>query len=1090
MLNRLNKTKILKYRIILSSLLILSAFFAFSQDLSVSDISELNGQGLPKNLLAKVTVHIDNQPLELALNEISAASNLNFSYSREEVPLQESVTLHMEGKYAVEALMDVLQKTNCRLYISESGQLVIEPNKTKRFKAEPTANIKGKVIDALTGDPLPGATVMIEGTNRGTISDLRGNFILTGVDIDKYTLIVRFIGYESKSVEVSADPDVITDIEVSLSLQTMQGEEVVVYAQAAGQRAAINQQIASNSVVNVVASQRIQELPESSAAGAVSRLPGVSLKGGSLVIRGLSPHYNKIQIDGTDLASTSLVDRSSSLSMISQYMLEGIEMSKNAMADYDADVLGARVNLILREAPSAPTFEALFENGYNTLSKSYGNQKIVLSGSRRFFKDHLGVFGQVNYDRSRSASNSMSSNYYKVTEGVAINRMYLNDTDNNLKGRSGASLVMDYKKGLTKIKMTNFFSNSNFESTTRAAGYDDEEYEQRSLKLVANELTVMTSALRFEHILGSFKIDYGVNYSYSKNDTPEDLTARATDRGAVVDSVDWQAHPLEIPSYSYFNIEDATMRSFNYNYRSAMEKRYTADINISKNIELGNWLNLDLKVGAKYRHQNKIYDSESYDANLNHAYFQKTRDIAHNYLDWFPLASEAGSIEGGLIGLKLFLDPEYSNSDLLLGDYELSQMLDVSKVREFHEFMLENPMEFAFGEGEPYAKQWTNSYANDYYGHEDYFAGYIKPTFVVGNSNKLTIIPGLRYEQNKTSYTGFRIPLVGSEGSFTRYPEFAELDVTRIRKNYFFLPMIHVIYRPLDWFSIKSSYTHTLSRPRFADIIPSWSVGASSIAWNNPYLEPAFSKNFDLHFSAHASKLGLFTIGGFHKTIEDLIFSHGTTTILKSDLEENVFDGLQYNDKYVLMNAEGFAINYEMNNPRDSYVSGLEFDYQSNFWYLPGVLSGLVFNANYSLFRSEAKYPSVYRELDYQTFKYTYIDTFYVDRLLDQAAHIFNIMLGYDYRDFSIRVSMQYTDDLFSGTNEAPMLREYTVARYDYSVAIQQKFPVSGLSVYCNLTNLTRSKYVALNSGSGYPISESYGGLGIALGLRFRLSKK
>ncbi len=1080
----------MKHSIVISSLLVLFALSSSGQDLSVSDIRELDGKGIPKNLLAKVTVHIENQPLELALNEISAAGNLNFNYSREEVPLRESVTLHMDDKYAIEALMDVLQKTNCRLFISGSGQLVIEPNKAKRFRAEPTATIKGRVLDAITGDPLPGATIMIEGTQRGTISDLRGNFLISGLDIGTYTLEIRFIGYESKMVEVTVNADVPADIEVLLSLQSIQGEEVVVYAQAAGQRAAINQQIASNSVVNVVASQRIQELPESSAAGAVSRLPGVSLKGGSLVIRGLSPHFNKVQIDGTDLASTSLVDRSSSLSMISQYMLEGIEMSKNAMAEHDADVLGARVNLILREAPKERRFEALFENGYNTLSKSFGNQKIVMSGSRRFFKDHFGVFGQVNYARSRSALNSASSNFHKVTEGVAINRMSLNDIDNHLKGRSGASLVMDYKGRLSKIKMTNFFSKSDAVIKTRSAGYDDEEYEQRKLQLMANKLTVMTSALRFEHVLGRFDIDYGFHYSYSKNDTPEDIIARATDRGAVVDSVDWQAHPLDIPSYSHFNIEDATMRTFNYNYMSAVEKRYTADLNLKTNIELGDWLNLDLKLGAKYRHQNKDYDRECYEANLNFAYFQRTRDIAHNYLDWFPVANEAGSNEGGLIGLKLFLDDDYSNRNLLLGDYELSNMLDESRVREFHAFMLENPMEFAFGEGEPYAKKWTDSYANDYHGYEDYFAGYIQPTFVVGNKNKLTIIPGLRYEKNRTNYTGFRIPLVGLEGSFARYPEFAELDVSRIRENHFLLPMIHVIYRPLNWFSIKSSYTNTLSRPRFVDIIPSWSVGTSSIAWNNPYLEPAFSKNFDIHFSAHASKLGLVTIGGFHKTIEDLIFSHGTTTILKSDLDENVFDGLQHNDKYVLMDAEGFAINYEMNNPRASYVSGLEFDYQSNFWFLPGVLNGLVFNANYSLFRSEAKYPSVYRELDYQTFRYTYVDTFYVDRLLDQAVHIFNVMLGFDYRDFSIRVSMQYTDDLFSGTSEEPMLREYTAARYDYSVVIQQKFPVKGLSVNCNITNLTRSRYVALNSGSGYPISESYGGLGIALGLRYRLSRE
>jgi len=60
-------------------------------------------------------------------------------------------------------------------------------------------NIKGKVNDAVTGESLPGATIMIEGTNRGTISDLRGEFVITGIEDGTHTLICRFIGYEEGS---------------------------------------------------------------------------------------------------------------------------------------------------------------------------------------------------------------------------------------------------------------------------------------------------------------------------------------------------------------------------------------------------------------------------------------------------------------------------------------------------------------------------------------------------------------------------------------------------------------------------------------------------------------------------------------------------------------------------------------------------------------------------------------------------------------------------------------------------------------------------------------------------------------------------
>jgi len=58
--------------------------------------------------------------------------------------------------------------------------------------------------------------------------------------------------------------------------QEITGEEVIVTAQARGQTAAINQQLASNTIANIVSSDRIRELPDANAAESKGRLPGVS----------------------------------------------------------------------------------------------------------------------------------------------------------------------------------------------------------------------------------------------------------------------------------------------------------------------------------------------------------------------------------------------------------------------------------------------------------------------------------------------------------------------------------------------------------------------------------------------------------------------------------------------------------------------------------------------------------------------------------------------------------------------------------------------------------------------------------------------
>ena len=51
--------------------------------------------------------------------------------------------------------------------------------------------------------------------------------------------------------------------------------------------------------------------------------------------------------------------------------------------------------------------------------------------------------------------------------------------------------------------------------------------------------------------------------------------------------------------------------------------------------------------------------------------------------------------------------------------------------------------------------------------------------------------------------------------------------------------MLHLIVRPTKWAVLKSSYTHTLTRPQYRNIVPSWYVvggPSNSIAWNNPNL--------------------------------------------------------------------------------------------------------------------------------------------------------------------------------------------------------------------------------------------------------------
>ena len=70
---------------------------------------------------------------------------------------------------------------------------------------------------------------------------------------------ISYLGYHDQEVTVSISDGQTETIDISLEVMSVQGEEVVITAQAYGQRAAINQQLAANTVVNVVSSEKIEE---------------------------------------------------------------------------------------------------------------------------------------------------------------------------------------------------------------------------------------------------------------------------------------------------------------------------------------------------------------------------------------------------------------------------------------------------------------------------------------------------------------------------------------------------------------------------------------------------------------------------------------------------------------------------------------------------------------------------------------------------------------------------------------------------------------------------------------------------------------
>ncbi len=954
--------------------------------------------------------------------------------------------------------------------------------------------IEGFVIDANTGDPLPGANVIIVGSSLGSSTDLDGKYNFVGLSPGSYDFRVTYIGYETTEKTVAITSGDQQRVNFVLKSVVIEGEAIVVSAQREGQMAAINQQINAIAIKNIVSADKIEELPEANAAEAVGRLPGVSLQreggeGNKVVIRGLAPRYNKVQIDGVDMASTDPNDRSTDLSMISPYMLDGIEVTKSALADQEADQIGGTVNFILKGAPyTKPRYQLIVEGGYNGLRDEFGDYRLVGQASRRLFNDSFGISLHLDYEDRNRSSNTVSSDYkYLQVENLAVvNSLYIEDITRNLK-RFNASLLLDYETTTTDIKLNNMISRINRNTVSRSENSSDLfGAASRTQRLTDSEsiTTIMINQLRLNQYIGDFKIDLGLSYSYSKDDVPEVLGYGGWETSPLSVPVSKTAKPVDVPDFMINDVSLILLSNFTDSQILTKMDEFSADLNFEWENRISNFLNLKFRTGGKYEHRTRMHD-------YNTIYLNTASDpssIVNNAIiaKWPWMAEYAHG--SGKFSYEPFIDKDYDPGDFMNGEYSIERVPDLEMGRELI-YYLQDYLGIAWeGSTTPqrFVPNFHTSRMSDYSGKEDYLAAYIMPTLSFGK--KFTLIPGIRYEHNKTQYTGVRgnaMLQVTVSQAYVHY----EQEVTR--KNEFFLPMIHARYKPLDWFDIRASYTQTLSRPSYTEFLPSWHIYMTGIDYRNPTLRPSLSENYDLYFSFYESKIGLFTIGGFAKSIEDLIFSDSeiitsdTMAVEKYGLTEELTGQLP--SRFVSHPIWSFT-----NNPNDVIVRGLEVEWQSNLWYLPGLLKNFVFTINYTYTFSEAKYPRTVpiKEIIDSPFGPREVivgnaDSSYTAPLLYQPDHILNLIVGYDYKGFSIRASMQYKSDIFSQNNWRPQLRGLTEYFFIYDMAVSQSLPIEGLVLFGSIKNILKSKESDLNVGTGYMSNKQYYGFNAGLGIKY-----
>lgn len=160
-------------------------------------------------------------------------------------------------------------------------------------------SISGKVVDE-SGNPLPGASIVVKGTNNGTMSDIDGLFSLNVAD-NNATIVITFIGYNKKEIKLGNSDK----IQVVLQASSETLDEVFVTG-VFDKRTAMESSVA----ISVLKADLINRQVPVSATDLLKNVPGVYVNSSTgeiknqIVSRGLGGYfYISVQEDGLPVTS-------------------------------------------------------------------------------------------------------------------------------------------------------------------------------------------------------------------------------------------------------------------------------------------------------------------------------------------------------------------------------------------------------------------------------------------------------------------------------------------------------------------------------------------------------------------------------------------------------------------------------------------------------------------------------------------------------------------------------------------------------------------------------------------------------------------
>ncbi len=921
------------------------------------------------------------------------------------------------------------------------------------------AILSGNVNNAATGNLLGGARVEIPALKVVALADHTGRFVFNDIPAGSYEVVATYLGLdESRStVNVGADQRATLNFELTAGIYKLQ--EFKVTGEREGNAAAITAQRNAGNVKNVVSMDSFGSLPNMSAGELAIRLPGVAgnlddegnVTG--LTVRGMGPTLNRVTVDGGLISNSAGMNRQFQTHSLTGAMFEQLEVIKGHTPDQSADSLGGTINLKTRSPLSmrekrrvtynlagrwAPSFSQqiplredhpfhpLFNVAYQEVFGVLGGERNLGVAVNMFYSENVTGWFRTIRDYENTTAQPAYVWDYRTQDGFNNRKQASVNVKTEFRYSPTTKFTLntiynDANEPYNRLYETRAFTNQTAPNATTSGVIPGYTNRVTSVRPVATSVIDVTETMQSffnrtrqidlgaEHDFGALKIDWDTNYSRTHSNLGVANGGTLTNR---ISGIGWILDRTKSDLYPQFTQTAGPDISIAANYRpngtlnARDDNRYIEIRNARANFkyDLPTQFSLSLKSGFDWRSQLARND---------------TLARRWNYVGTTALPADPSLVmwDAKKTGRKI---PQWETAAFIKGEVLTTPSL-WNEDLYYHE---------------------SQQYSATKQVIETVTAGYAMAQGKVGRFGFLT---GVRTEKTEDVSWGWVKAHAGSTaaqqvadpvGSAARDYAGTKRDIAGSYTKSF--PSAHLSYDVTPNVKARLSWSTSFGRPPLTNLTPgeSFNDTTKELTIANPSLKPQTATNWDATLDYYFEPVGNFSVGWFRKEIKDYIVS-GILNGTVATGSTNGYGG-EYGGYSLLTTA----------NAGTAFVQGLELSYQQQLTFLPGLLKGLGFSANYTTLVTHGDFGGT-----------SQLSSGQVANFIPQTA---NVSLSWRYRSFSTHVLVNYTSDYITTYTAATVGRNlYKFARTTTNLgfAYEVRPSVSLTLDVSNLTNEPQAQY-------------------------------